>query len=77
MFGAVHRSGQEYQVRVIENTVMTGTKGREGEVFYHNIMMLSMQCGIHCMEGSPHQYCHNIAHENAGCSGLVDQQLRY
>ena len=37
MFGAVHRSGQEYQVRVIENTVMTGTKGREGGVFYHNI----------------------------------------
>ena len=47
MFGAVHRSGQEYQVRVIENTVMTGTKGREGGFFYHNIMTLSMQCGIH------------------------------
>ena len=46
MFGPVHRPGQEYQVKVIENTVTTDTKGREGGVFDHYIMMLSMQCGI-------------------------------
>ena len=45
MFGPVHRPGQEYQVRVIEN-VTTDTKDREGGVFYYNIMMLSMQCQI-------------------------------
>ena len=53
MFGPVYRPGQEYQVRVIENTVMTDTKGREGGVFYHNI-----NDAVHAvwnMEGSPHQ----------------------
>ena len=46
MFGPVHRPGQEYKVRVTENTVTTDIKSREGGVFNHNIMMLSMQCGI-------------------------------
>ena len=46
MFGPVLGSGIEYQIRVVENPVMTDTKGREGKGFDHNIMMLSVQRGI-------------------------------
>ena len=47
MFGPALEPGQEYQIRVVENTVTTDAKGREGEVFDRNVIMtLSMQCGI-------------------------------
>ena len=41
-FGHVLEPGLEYQIRAVEHTVMTGTKGREGGILI--IMMLSMQC---------------------------------
>ena len=45
--GSTLRPGLEYQIRVVENTVTTDAKGREGGGFDHNIiMMLNMQCGI-------------------------------
>ena len=45
--GSILRPGPEYQIRVVENAVTTDAKGRKGEDFDCNfIMMLSMQCGI-------------------------------
>ena len=41
------RQGPEYQIRVVEDTVTTDAKSREGEGFDDSVMMmLCVQCGI-------------------------------
>ena len=47
MFGHVLGPGLEYQIKVVENTVTTDAKGREGGDFGRVVIMtLSVQCGI-------------------------------
>ena len=47
MFEPVLRQGLKYQISVVENTVTTDAKGREGGDFDRNVIMtLSVQCKI-------------------------------
>ena len=49
LFGLVLRPDLDYQIRLVENIVMTGTKGRKGRDFDCIIIMRAMWN----MEGSP------------------------
>ena len=47
MFWPVLGPCLKHKIRVVENTVMTvDAEGREGGRFDHNVIMISVQCGI-------------------------------